>query len=81
MADSRAQKCHEQTTTTESVPSMRRNEKTLSRGAAMRGHVDVAAVAVDDVNVVLYQAAMNNKIVARKPFVNSERRTAFKEKV
>ena len=37
--------------------------------------VDVAAVAVDDVNVILCQAAMNNKIVTSKSLLRGEPRS------
>ena len=44
----------------------------------MRGHVDVAAVAVDDVNVILCQAAINNKIVTSKSLLRGEPRSKKK---
>jgi hypothetical protein len=40
--------------------------------------VVVAAVAVDDVNAVLRQAAMNNKIVASKSLLRGEPRSKKK---
>jgi hypothetical protein len=41
-------------------------------------NVDVAAVAVDDVNVILCQAAMNNKIVTSKSLLRGEPRSKKK---
>jgi hypothetical protein len=59
---------------------MQRNEETLSErsGNARTWTVDVAAVAVDDVNAVLRQAAMNNKILTCKSLLRGDPRSKKK---